>query len=252
LEKKQLKNGDTKSPINYIKAKMNYIKKIKRLYNLSENDNYGFSENEIAALEKRLNIQLPEKFREYYLELGKEENLNYSFNRLLKPDEIEFTDDNYLVFYEENQNVAIWGIKKEDLIEDNPPVYGNYDTIEQSEWEVETQTTENFFLFMAVFSGTLGGLQYNGNYMGEIEPEIVKFVEENWKLVPEISRDNQKVYSDQFYDVISLSFDQNNKCLAAFIGSSSQERFDEILDCIEIDWSYLSYDDEEAYEDDEE
>ncbi len=231
---------------------MNYIQKIKRLYNLSENENYGFSESEMLNLEKTLNTRLPLKFKEYYLELGKEENLNYSFNRLLKPDdEIEFSDDDYLVFYEENQNVAFWGIKKEDLKEDNPPVYGNYDTIEKSDWEIETQTTENFFLFMAVFSGTLGGLQYNGNYMGEIEPEIVKFVEDNWKLVPEISRENQKVYTDEFYDVVSLSFDQNNNCLAAFIGSSDQERFDKILDGIDIDWSYLSYDDEEYEEDDE-
>lgn len=231
---------------------MNYIQKIKRLYNLSENENYGFSESEMLELEKTLETKLPSKFKEYYLELGKEENLNYSFNRLLQPDdEIGFSDDDYLFFYEENQNVAIWGIKKEDLKEDNPPVYGNYDTIEKSDWEIETQTTENFFLFMAVFSGTLGGLQYNGNYMGEIEPEIVKFVEDNWKLVPEISRENQKVYTDEFYDVISLSFDQSNKCLAAFIGSSDQERFDAILDGIDIDWSYLSYDDEEGYDDDE-
>jgi len=231
---------------------MNYIQKIKRLYNLSENENYGFSESEMLELEKTLETKLPSKFKEYYLELGKEENLNYSFNRLLQPNgEIGFSDDDYLVFYEENQNVAFWGIKKEDLKEDNPPVYGNYDTIEKSDWEIETQTTENFFLFMAVFSGTLGGLQYNGNYMGEIEPEIVKFVEDNWKLVPEISRENQKVYTDEFYDVISLSFDQNNKCLAAFIGSSDQERFDHILDGIDIDWSYLSYDDEEYDEDDE-
>jgi len=230
---------------------MNYIQKIKRLYNLSENENYGFSESEMLNLEKTLKTTLPLKFKEYYLELGKEENLNYSFNRLLKPDdEIEFSDDDYLVFYEENQNVAFWGIKKEDLKQDNPPVYGNYDTIEKSDWEIETQTTENFFLFMAVFSGTLGGLQYSGNYMGEIEPEMVKFVEDNWKLVPEISRENQKVYTDEFYDVISLSFDQNNKCLAAFIGSSDQERFDTILEGIDIDWSYLSYDDEE-YDDDE-
>lgn len=231
---------------------MNYIQKIKRLYNLSENENYGFSENQILDLEKTLEIKLPLKLKEYYLELGKEENLNYSFNRLLKPEnEIGFSDDDFLVFYEENQNVAFWGIKKEDLSKENPPVYGNYDTIEKSDWEIETQTTENFFLLMAVFSGTLGGLQFNGNHFGEIDSEIVKLVEENYTLVPEISRENQKVYTDGFYVVISLSFDQENNCTAAFIGSSNQERFDAILDNIDIDWSYLSYDDEEAYEDDE-
>lgn len=232
---------------------MNYIQKIKRLYSLSENENYGFSENQILDLEKRLNVKLPSKLKEYYLELGKEESLNYCFNRLLKPEnEIGFSDDDFLVFYEENQNVAFWGIKKEDLSQDNPPIHGNYDTIEKSDWEIEIETTENFFLLMAVFNGTLGGLQFNGNYLGEINSEIVKLVEEKYSLVPEISRENQKVYTADFYDVISLSFDKENNCTGAFIGSSDQERFDAILDLVDIDWSYLSYDDEEYDEDDEE
>ncbi|MNK67373.1 hypothetical protein D3C87_867060 [compost metagenome] len=232
---------------------MNYIQKIKRLYSLSENENYGFLEKQILDLEKTLNVKLPSKIKEYYLELGKEENLNYCFNRLLKPEnEIGFSDDDFLVFYEENQNVAFWGIKKEDLSQDNPPVYGNYDTIEKSDWEIETKTTENFFLLMAVFNGTLGGLQFNGNYLGEIDFEVVKLVEEKYSFIPEISRENQKVYTDDFYDIISLSFDQENNCTGAFIGSSNQERFDAILDLVDIDWSYLSYDDEEYDEDDEE
>ncbi|MNS48267.1 hypothetical protein D3C72_808310 [compost metagenome] len=232
---------------------MNYIQKIKRLYSLSEDENYGFSEKQILDLEKTLNVKLPSKIKEYYLELGKEENLNYCFNRLLKPEnEIGFSDDDFLVFYEENQNVAFWGIKKEDLSQDNPPVYGNYDTIEKSDWEIETKTTENFFLLMAVFNGTLGGLQFNGNYLGEIDFEVVKLVEEKYSFIPEISRENQKVYTDDFYDIISLSFDQENNCTGAFIGSSNQERFDAILDLVDIDWSYLSYDDEEYDEDDEE
>jgi len=232
---------------------MNYIQKIKRLYSLSENENYGFSENQILDLEKRLNVKLPSKLKEYYLELGKEESLNYCFNRLLKPEnEIGFSDDDFLVFYEENQNVAFWGIKKEDLSQDNPPIHGNYDTIEKSDWEIEIETTENFFLLMAVFNGTLGGLQFNGNYLGEIDSEIVKLVEEKYSLVPEISRENQKIYTADFYDVISLSFDQENNCTGAFIGSSNQERFDAILENLDMDWSYLSYDEEEANEDDEE
>ncbi|MCR4031962.1 MULTISPECIES: SMI1/KNR4 family protein [Flavobacterium] len=231
---------------------MNYINKIKRLYKLSETENYGFSKEDMIALEKQLEVKLPLKFKEYYEELGKEENVNYVYNRLLKPyDEIEFSDDDFLVFYEENQNVVIWGIKKEDLAKDNPPVYGNYDTIEKSDWELETQTTEDFFLMMAIYNGTFGGLQYNGNFIGKINTEMVEQVQEKWTLIPEISRDNQKIYTDDFYDVISLSFDKNNNCTAAFIGSSDQERFDAILDVIDIDWSYLSYDDEEYDEDEE-
>jgi hypothetical protein len=228
---------------------MTIIQKIKRLYNLSENENFGFSEAEILALENKLEVTLPAKLKEYYLELGKEENLNYSFNQLLKPqDEVDFSDDGYLVIYEENQVVAFWGIKKEDLKLDNPPIYGNYNTIEKSDWEIETQTTELFFLFMAVFNGTLGGLKYNGNHFGSIDSDIVKFVEQNWTLIPAISRDNQKVYTDNYNEVISLSFDKANNCTAAFIGTSHQDRFDSILENLDIDWSYLSCDDDEQYE----
>ncbi|MFH6993901.1 SMI1/KNR4 family protein [Flavobacterium sp. FlaQc-48] len=228
---------------------MNCIQKIKRLYDLSENENFGFSEIEILELEKKLGIDLPAKLKEYYQELGKEENLNYSYNRLLKPDgEIGFSDDGYLVIYEENQVVAFWGVKKEDLKLDNPPVYGNYDTIEKSDWEMENQTIGDFFLLMAVYNGTLGGLQYNGNFFGDVDPETVKLIEESWSLVPEISRDNQKVFTDNYYEVISLSFDQENKCTGAFIGTSDQERFDTILENIDLDWSYLSYDDDEEYD----
>ncbi|MFD1604604.1 SMI1/KNR4 family protein [Flavobacterium artemisiae] len=227
------------------------IQHIKRLYNLSENENPGFSEKEISELETRLDITLPSKLREFYLLLGKEENLNYSYNTLFKPEEVHFSDDGFLLIYEENQGVVIWGIKKEDLELDNPPVYGNYDTIEKSNWEIETQTAEDFLVMMAIYNGTFGGLQYNGNYIGPIDSNDVLFIENNFALIPEISRDNQKIYTDDFCIAISLSFDKENNCTAAFIGSYDQERFDDLLENVAIDWDYLSYDDEEYEEDDE-
>lgn len=229
---------------------MNTIQKIKRLYHLSENENYGFSATEILQLENKIATKLPAKLTEYYLELGKEEKLNYSYNRLLKPDhEIGFSDDGYLVFYEENQVVAFWGIRKEDLKLDNPPIWVKYDTIEKSDWMIETKTTENFFLLMAVYNGTLGGLPYNGNFLGLVDFQTVDFVEDNFTLLPEISRKNQKVYTDDFYDLISLSFDKENNCVAVFIGTNDPDRFDDLIDSLAIDWSYLSYDDEEGYDD---
>jgi hypothetical protein len=110
---------------------MTNLQKIKRLYSLSEKQNYGFSDIEIAELEARLNVQLPEKLKDYYLTLGKNEEINYVHNRLLKPDhEIGFSEDRYLVFYEENQVVAYWGIKEADLKLPDPPVWGNYGTTE--------------------------------------------------------------------------------------------------------------------------
>jgi hypothetical protein len=226
---------------------MTNSQKIRRLYNLPENENFGFSETEIIDLETKLKVKLPKELRNYYLLLGKNENINYAHNRLLKPNkEIEFSEDRYLVFYEENQRVAYWGIKEEDLILDDPPVFGNYfPSGDDPDWHLETSTTGAFFLLMAIHNGTLGGLKYNANYSGKIEPETVKYIEKNWIKVTEISWEREKVYTNEFHEAISLSFDGQNTSEAIFIGASNRERFDKILDGLDIDWSYTSYQDGE-------
>ena len=138
---------------------MTVIDKIRQLYGFPQNFHFGFSESEIYQLEKRLNIKFPLKLKSYYLSLGKIETINYSHNRLLKPNkEIRFSKDRHLIFYEENQASACWGIKEKDLKFDNPTVWGNYGKEEDSDWLVETNSIDNFFLLMAVYNGTLGGL----------------------------------------------------------------------------------------------
>lgn len=228
--------------------------KIRQLYDLPKDENFGFTENEINETEKSLAIEFPLELKNYYLTLGKIEAINYSHNRLLKPNkEIGFSTDRYLIFYEENQVVAYWGIKEEDLNLENPPVWGNYGTKDEPDWHIEANSTANFFLLMAVYNGTFGGLRYNANYFGEVQPETIKSIEKNWTIVKEISWDKQKVYTDNFYEVLSLSFDEQNNCNGIFIGTSNQERFDKILDSFGIDWSYISYEDEdfeEEYDDD--
>ena len=236
------------------RRKMTSTDKIRQLYNLPKNENFGFEETEINEIEKSLDIKFPLELKNYYLTLGKVEALNYSHNRLLKPNkEIGFSNDRYLVFYEENQVVAFWGIKEQDLKLDNPTVCGNYGTEDNPDWHIEANSTDNFFLLMAVYNGTFGGLKYNANYFGQVQPETIEFIEKNWTIVTEISWDKQKVYTDNFHEVLSLSFDEQNNCSGIFIGTSNQERFDKILDSLEIDWSYTSYEDEdceEEYEDD--
>lgn len=233
---------------------MTTIDKIKQLYGLCKNENFGFTETEINETEKSLVIEFPVELKNYYLTLGKVEALNYSYNRLLKPDkEIGFSNDRYLVFYEENQVVAYWGIKEQDLKLDNPPVWGNYGTEENPDWHIEANTTDNFFLLMSVYNGTFGGLKYNANYFGQVQPETVQLIEKMWTIVTEISLDKQKVYTENFFEVLSLSFDEQNNCEGIFIGTSNQERFDKMLEIIDITWSYTSYEDEDCedeYEDD--
>jgi hypothetical protein len=224
--------------------------KIRQLYNLSSNDNFGFEESEINAMEQNFGIKLPVKLRNYYLTLGKAEAINYSYNRLLIPNKkIRLSKDGLLVFYEENQCVAHWGIKEQDLILDNPPVWGNYGTEENPDLHIEADSTTNFLLLMAVYNGTMGGLNYNANCFGQIPLEKVKLVEKNWKLVPEISWNKQKVYTDSYQEVLSLTFGEEHNCTGIFVGTNHQDKFDKILDQLELPWSYISYEDEDGEED---
>lgn len=136
---------------------MTSSQKIRRLYNLPDNENFGFTKTEITELENKLNIKLPEELKNYYLTLGKNENINFSYNRLLNPDkEIGFSDDRYLIFYEENQVVAYWGIQQGDLKLNNPPVWGNYGSIQEPDWYLEAKTTEDFFLLRQFITEHMG------------------------------------------------------------------------------------------------
>ncbi|MGD1842841.1 MAG: hypothetical protein ACFB0B_18370 [Thermonemataceae bacterium] len=220
---------------------------IRKLYHLPEKQNYGFTEAEVASLEKKLNLALPPSLKTYYLTLGRHSGINFSHNRLLQPEkEVYFSIDRYLILYEENQVVAFWGIKEKELRLDNPPIYGNYSPNRKTpDWFLEAKTTSDFFLLMAVYNGVFGGLKFNASFFGQVNEETVRFIEEKWVLVEAISRENQRVYTDQFHEVISLSFDINDGCTGIFIGTSSQERFDSLLSVIKTDWYYTSYDDME-------
>ena len=232
---------------------MTNFRNIRQLYAIHDDENSGFGEADLSALESKLACRLPEVLRTYYLTLGKYESLNYSYNRLLNPDkEIVFSEDRYLVFYEENQVVAYWGINEKDLGLQDPPVYGNYSPAgEKPDWRLVANTTGDFLLLMAVYNGTFGGLKYHANSLNPVREEIIDYIKENWNEVNEISFDRQKIYTDNFNEVISVSFDEEQNATAIFIGTSDQDRFDTLLDEIDVDWSYTSYEDEDVEEEDD-
>jgi hypothetical protein len=232
---------------------MTYFQKIRHLYNVPENENFGFSSSEIDKLEKQLGIVLPAKLREYYLTLGKHQAINYSHNRLLQPGgEIDFSQDDYLIFYEENQAVVSWGIKKEDLLNPNPPVYGNYSSDELNpDWHLEFPT-DGCLLMLAVYNGVLGGLKYNANCLESIKPEAVSCIKDNWKELPDISNNSQRIFTRDYAEMISLSIDSEQNCSAIFIGTNHRERFDNMLDHLDVEWDYVSTEDEDEEEGKEE
>jgi hypothetical protein len=221
---------------------MDYIQKIKLLYSLQESKNYGFIEDEITDMEKNHKTKLPKILREYYLKLGKNENINYSFNRLLKPEEIRFTEDsNYFVFYEENQEAVRWAIKKNDMEKENPKVYGNYDPDSlMQDWFTDSETMDGFLLSMAYWNGVLGGLNYSANYSNEtaVENDIIKIIENNWNEIKGITNQQLRFFTDKNIEIIVLTTDFENSVNGIYVGTNNEEEYKNILEKINIKWDY--------------
>ena len=232
------------------------VKQIKNLFHLAPKDCKGFSEEQLLEAEKQLAVKFPQVFREYYLQLGATESVNQSFNSLATPEQLYF-DGDFLCFYEENQGVVMWAIRKEDLANPNPSIWGNYGSETDSVWVLENPKLSDFWLYMAIYNGTLGGLSYNANAMGgwgmedfEVPEQAVSYIEKQYDSLTELCWEGQRIFTDKdFKIVIVLSIHRETKrTTAIFIGSAQQELFDTLLDDMEnfgLQWNYTSYDDDD-------
>lgn len=229
---------------------MTYIQQIQTLYQI---DNAcGVSKQDIDKAEKRLGIILPAVFKEYHERLGLHQAINHSFNEILSLDDIDFADD-YLVIASENQEVCYWAIKKDELNQHNPSVYTCYNIDDKNpEWYLENKTLSDFFLMMALFNATMGGLQYHANYLKDknIDDTFIQYIKTHWQEIPNIQEnDKTRYFTQDFNDILILCFDDNQACNGIFVASNEQSKFDKILD-LDIDWSYVSYEDEDCEDDD--
>ncbi|MFF2775599.1 SMI1/KNR4 family protein [Streptomyces sp. NPDC058052] len=98
----------------------------------------GWTEDDLAAAEKRLGFRLPTALREAYLLFGRRRDLTCHHDVLLDPAEL-YVDDagEALVFRHENQGTAIWGILLDSLQDDDPAVFVRLDLADKSaeRWE---------------------------------------------------------------------------------------------------------------------
>ncbi len=232
---------------------MTTIEAIKKLYAIAPDDLYGYSETQISLVEKRLTVCFPMPLRTYYLTLATHERLNQSHNRLISLDELHFEGD-YLILYEENQQVCFWAIKKSELQQSNPPVYVGYSLADSDElnWVLSHQNLDDFFLEMAFYNGTMGGLRYNANMLNQPNQKAVQTIQTDKTEIRALRTPNQRFYTDAYHEAISLCFDDEGQCTAVFVGTEDEERFAELLELFGYeDWSYTSYDDEDWEEDEE-
>ncbi|TDC87184.1 SMI1/KNR4 family protein [Actinomadura sp. 7K507] len=98
----------------------------------------GTPEAALAAVEAGLGVRLPAALREAYALFGRRADLHSNMHSLLAPDGF-YVDDRKeaLVFREENQGAASWGVLLTDLDKADPPVRIRADLADQEEerWE---------------------------------------------------------------------------------------------------------------------
>ncbi|MGW7364996.1 SMI1/KNR4 family protein [Streptomyces sp. NPDC054841] len=101
-------------------------------------DAAGYPEADLAAAEERLELRLPAALREAYALLGNRADLTSNHDELRAPAEL-YVDESgeALVFRDENQGAARWGILLTDLDRDDPAVVVRLDLADKSAetWE---------------------------------------------------------------------------------------------------------------------
>lgn len=150
-----------------------YFNEIRKLYHIK--GNCGFSEAKIQEACVQFG-ELPLVLKEYYRQLGKVDGLNHAQNHLCEPDHLIQVPD-YVIFYKENQYVVQWALKKDELNQDNPPVYCAWD---EKSFSMESKTLTEFLTGMAYFQAVFA-LPYCSDEIYQVTEKQAERIRQNYQ-----------------------------------------------------------------------
>ncbi|GJQ07386.1 hypothetical protein CAPN010_15440 [Capnocytophaga cynodegmi] len=191
---------------------------IKTLFNIKGEN--GFSAEELQKTQD-ISSNIPKVLYDYYLQLGKIEELNHTQDQLLLPNKLKWSESgDYLIFYVENQWVCTWAIRKEDLTAENPPVYMSYD---QENWKKETEKLTDFLNAMASLQAVFA-LPFSSEEFSFLNKEELEIIKQNFQQKPfhlsewlgatfYANSDNEIIavfQNEKYYDVIYSSYSKEN------------------------------------------
>jgi hypothetical protein len=114
----------------------------------------GLGDEAVAKALRKRRLVVPRALSDYYSVAGRH-RINREYNRLYPIGELEWRGDR-LVFMEENQWVAFWGIPRSEVARSNPVVWQAPDA-EPLEWFAEGYRVSQFL--MAMWRWQLTGVQ---------------------------------------------------------------------------------------------
>ena len=153
---------------------MKYIEIIKELFAVSHPKGYTAGEVELV---KKLYGGIPLFLEQFYLELGRSDELLYLQDELILPEKYSiFLDYEYMIFFNENQGVCQAGIARKDIEMENPPVYVGYDN---KDWIKTAESLSDFFTAMYGYQASLC-LEYSSEAFYWVSDEEIQLIERSF------------------------------------------------------------------------
>ena len=131
-----------------------YRKRFAELFGKSLAEGDGLGDDAVAEALSKRRLTVPRALFDYYSVAGSHP-VNRQYNSLYPVSELAWRDD-HLVFMEENQEVAIWGIARAEVDTANPVVRQAAE-VELLEWFPEIYRVSQFL--MAMWHWQLTGVQ---------------------------------------------------------------------------------------------
>lgn len=203
----------------------------------------GYSEEELTEAEERLNVSLPAVLRSYYGVSGKHP-INQAHNRLIDLSKVELLGG-YLVFLEENQGAAVWGLPSGQLVEDDPIVWqGEVGT--KIDWQSEGLRLSEFLEISLYWQAACGGLEFSGMGSG-LEQNQVDTVENHW---PHVKTHGKMRFYVKPGQVLVLNAEENGTSSLLAAGTTL-DHFATIDEQVGIEWDWSIFDELEGEDEDE-
>lgn len=183
----------------------------------------GYTKEEMDQA-KKLVGKMPHALTFFYEHYGRSEALQHLQDLLILPGRYTaLLDEEYVIFFIENQGVCHAGIKKEECILDDPKVYVQMD---QGEWELASEHVSEFLVPMFSYQASIC-LEYSPEEFYFITKEEKKLIEAHYQKRPEAMlswlRHKVTMYG-------------NNKCRISLMEAEDEE---------ELSMVYVANDEEE-------
>jgi hypothetical protein len=174
-----------------------YYRSIFQTFGYPLTERAAMSPDVLTAAGKRLGVKIPAALRDYYLVAGRERRFNLCHNRLLPPTKWE-VDKHRIIFMEENQRIAWWGVSTRNPGSEDPPVSEGF-VDEPIDWRPQHRKCSAFLAFMLHYQAVCDGFRFCGS-ASVPEGARYRFEERGWmyygeaNLMRAYSRPNQVVF----------------------------------------------------------